>query len=73
VTVLGPGDFQVSHEQDPDDDEEDLDSMDLQKLVLMPPDVQLIPYHLNLCLYRAEGLPAQGCTSLCQQSCLQAG
>ena len=34
--------------------------MDLQDLVLKPPEVDLTPYHLNVTVYRCEDLPGGG-------------
>eukprot|EP00033_Pygsuia_biforma_P002484 GCRY01002754.1.p1 GENE.GCRY01002754.1~~GCRY01002754.1.p1 ORF type:complete len:1277 (-),score=458.89 GCRY01002754.1:265-4095(-) len=56
VTVLGPGDLAATHD-DADDDDDDEEGADLQSLVLLPPEMDLIPYELQVRCYRAENLP----------------
>ncbi|KAH7819075.1 putative myoferlin-like protein [Monocercomonoides exilis] len=55
IVVLGPGDVPANHEDD--DDDEEVEGEDLQKMVLLPPQIERIGYELKVRAYRAEKLP----------------
>ncbi|KAH7825291.1 putative myoferlin-like protein [Monocercomonoides exilis] len=55
ITVLGPGDIPPNH--DDDEDDEEVEGDDLQKMVLLPPQIERIGYELLVRAYRAEKLP----------------
>jgi hypothetical protein len=56
VTVLKPGDDAPLHEDEFEDDEGDLDTQDLNSLVLLPPQITLTGYNLIVRVYKAEQL-----------------
>lgn len=63
VVALASGETAKSHEDDEDD--EAVGGTDLQKMVLMPPELQLQGYRLCIRLYKADGLPKTDALGTC--------